>query len=187
MMDRTRTAVGLAGALALLFALAGVAGAQAPIKHEKEAVTIKATIELIDHDTRIVTFKHEDGTFEDVYCGPEVRRFDELKVGDKVTFRSTDAVVYQIRKPGEPGAPTATDTPAVVRNAGAKPGATITQQLTRTVLIKSVDAKVSAVTYETEEGRTRSIRVKDKNLLKGLAAGDRVVITYTNAVAISVE
>ena len=186
-MNRNRTAVGLAGALALLTTLAGAAPAQEPIKHESKPVTIKATIESIDHDARVVTFKHDDGTFEDIYCGPEVRRFEELKVGDKVTFRSTDAVVYQIRKPGQPGAPSATDTPAIVRNAGAKPGATITSQVTKTVLIKSVDPKMSAVTYESEEGSTRSIRVKDKKLLKGLAAGDRVIITYTNAVAISIE
>jgi Cu/Ag efflux protein CusF len=186
-MNRIRTAAGVAGALALLISLAGVARAQEPVKHEKQPVTIKATIELIDHDARIVTFKHDDGTFEDIYCGPDVRRFDELKVGDKVTFHSTEAVVYQIRKPGQPAAPAAKDTPAVVRNPGARPGATITQQVTKTVLIKSVDQKMSSVTYESEEGRTRSIKVEDKKLLKGLAAGDHVVITYTNAVAISVE
>jgi Cu/Ag efflux protein CusF len=43
------------------------------------------------------------------------------------------------------------------------------------------------VTITTEDGKTMSFRVEDKKLLKGLQAGDRVVITYTTAVAISVK
>jgi len=70
--------------LALLIALPGISFAQEPVKHEKDTVTVKATIDSIDHDTRMVTLKDKDGKVTQIYAGPEVRRFDELKVGDVV-------------------------------------------------------------------------------------------------------
>lgn len=66
-------------ALAMLIALPGVSLAQEPVKHQKETVTIKATIEAIDHDMRMVTLKEKDGKTRTIYAGSEVRRFDELK------------------------------------------------------------------------------------------------------------
>jgi Cu/Ag efflux protein CusF len=172
-----------------LIGLAGVVAAadQKPITHASEPVVVKATIEAIDHDTRMVTLKNKDGETLMIYAGPEVRRFEELKIGDVVTFKTTESVVYQIRKPGEPVPAAGKDEPVIVRTAGAKPGGTKTEQETKTVQVKAVDEKQSAVTITTEDGKTMSFRVEDKKLLKGLKAGDRVVITYTSAVAISIE
>jgi hypothetical protein len=39
----------------------------------------------------------------------------------------------------------------------------------------------------TEEGHTTSLLVKDKNKLKDVHPGDKIVITYTDALAVSVE
>ena len=186
-MNRTLTILALPAALAMLIAVSGVSQAQRPVTHEKDAVVIKATINAIDHDTRMITLYDKDGNVRDIYAGPEIRRFDELKVGDVVTFHTTESTVYQIRKAGESAQPSVKDAPVVVRTPGAKPGATKTEQETKTVTVKEVDAKASSVTILTEDGRTTSMKVKDKNILKGLAAGDKVTITYTKAIAISVE
>jgi hypothetical protein len=43
------------------------------------------------------------------------------------------------------------------------------------------------VTIQNDDGKITSFKVEDSKLLKGLNAGDRVVITYTKAIAISVE
>ena len=186
-MTRILTTLTLPAAMIVLLAASGVSQAQQPVTHEKDAVVVKATIDAIDHDTRTITLKDKDGNSRDIYAGPEIRRFDELKVGDVVTFHTTESTVYQIRKAGESAQPSVKDAPVVVRAPGAKPGATKTEQETRTVTIKEVDAKASSVTILTEDGKTTSMKVKDKNLLKGLAAGDKVTITYTKAIAISVE
>jgi Cu/Ag efflux protein CusF len=180
-------ALALAGVLALLVIAPSVALAQSqPVVHEKETV-VKATIEAIDRDTRMITLKDKDGKSVEVLAGPEVRRFAELKIGDVVTFHTTESVVYRIRKPGEASQPSGKDAPVVVRSAGAKPGATKTTQETKIVTLKEVDPKTQGVTIQTEDGRTMSFKVEDKNILKGLAPGDKVVISYTTAVAISVE
>ena len=172
--------------LAVLVVLPLVARAEKPVT-QTDAVEATAKIEAIDKTARRVTLEDKDGDMETVNCGPEVKRFDELKVGDTVTFRYYESIAYAIRKPGQPsGLPTQSG-PKVTRGKGARPGGTIAQQETATVTVKSIDAKVPSVTVLTADGRTVSFKVEDKKNLKDVKAGDRVEITYTEAVMISVK
>jgi hypothetical protein len=173
-------------ASAVLVALPLVALAQAPVT-KTEAVEITAKIEAIDKTARLVSLKDEDGETETIYCGPEVKRFDELKVGDTVTFRYYESVAYAIRKPGQPSGLPAQTGPTVTRGQGARPSGTIARQETATVTIKAIDPKVPSVTVLTEDGRTVSFKVEDKKNLKDVKVGDKVEITYTEAVMISVK
>jgi hypothetical protein len=173
-------------ALAVLVVLPIVARAQKPVT-QTEAIELTTKIEAIDKTARLVTLKDKDGEVETIYCGPEVKRFDELKVGDTVTFRYYESVAYAIRKPGQPSGLPAQTGPAVTRGQGPKPGGTISQQETATVTIKAIDAKVPSVTVLTEDGRTVSMRVEDKKNLEGVKVGDKVEVTYTEAVMISVK
>jgi hypothetical protein len=78
--------------LAVLAALPLVAfAARAPVT-KTESVEVTAKIEAIDKTARLVTLTDQDGDTETIYCGPEVKRFDELKVGDTVTFRYYESV-----------------------------------------------------------------------------------------------
>jgi len=47
-------------------------------------VSAVATIQAIDATSRLITIKDESGVEDTVYAGPEVKRFNELKVGDKI-------------------------------------------------------------------------------------------------------
>ena len=187
-MKRLHAAFAALATLAVLAvpAASQAANARKPIT-QKANQTIKSTIETIDHDARLITLKGKDGETETIYAPPEVRRFDELKVGDQVTFTYKESLVYQIRKPGEPVPPSKTDDPAVVRNPTPKPSGSMTQQQTVTVLVKTVDMKAPSVTVQTEDGQTHSFKVEDKGNLKNVKPGDHVVITYTEALLISVE
>ena len=172
--------------LAVLVVLPLVARAQKPVT-QTDAVEVTAKIDAIDKTARLVTLKDKEGESETIHCGPEVKRFDELKVGDTVTFRYYESVAYAIRKPGQPsGLPTQAG-PSVTGGQGPKPGGTISEQETATVTVKAIDAKVPSVTVLTEDGRTVSFKVEDKKNLKDVKAGDKVEITYTEAVMISVK
>ncbi|HEY7449147.1 MAG TPA: hypothetical protein VH702_13405, partial [Vicinamibacterales bacterium] len=87
------------GLVAVVVSVMGARAQQAVTKGAEVSETV--TIEAIDYKSRLVTMKDSAGTSETVYVGPEVKRFDALKVGDKVTFRYYESVVYQIRKPGD--------------------------------------------------------------------------------------
>jgi Cu/Ag efflux protein CusF len=181
-----RTAVAVLVGAALLAALPSTLLAQKPVT-KGDVVEVTTSIEAIDKTLRLITLKGPDGNMDTVYAGPEVKRFDELKVGDKVTFRYYDSLVYQIRKPGEPTTPRPASDIGIVRSTGAKPGATIAEQMTASVKIKAIDAKVPSVTVQGDDGRIMSFKVNDKKNLKGVNVGDKVEITYTSAVMITVK
>ena len=168
---------------ALLVASVAIA-AQKPVSIG-ETTTNTGTIVAIDKTSRVVTLKGKEGFTVDVLCGPEVQRFDALKVGDTVTFRYHESVVSAISRPGEkPKDPISTK---VTRTEGAKPGGTIAQQLSATVTIEQIDPQAPSVSVKTEDGRQMSFKVEDKKNLEGYKVGDKVAITYTQALAVSVK
>lgn len=172
-------------AMAALVFVAAPAAAQKPLS-QGAAVSETFTIEAIDAKARIVSLKDKDGIVEDIYCPPEVKRFDALKVGDKVTFRYYESVVYQIHKPGmAPESPSSG--PAITRSPGTKPGATVSEQMTATVTVNAIDMKVPSVTITAADGRKMSFRVENPKAMAGVKVGDKVQITYTQALAISVQ
>ncbi len=161
--------------------------AQAP-KPVTQGVMLSTTsvIGAIDSGNRIVTLKNADGTTDIIYCGPEVKRFNELKVGDKVTFRYHESLVYSITKAAA-SAPT-TSLPQIVRNeGGARPGGTISQQMTAIVTLAAIDQKIPSVTVTTADGNKMSFKVENPKNLEGVKVGDKVQITYTQAFAVTVE
>jgi Cu/Ag efflux protein CusF len=171
----------------LALAVAGTyshAVAQKPVT-QGAAVTETATIVAIDSTNRLITLKDKDGITDTIYAGPEVKRFSELKVGDNVTFRYYESVVYAIQKPGDKAPAPAAG--GLVRSTGTKPGGTLSEQLTAVVTIQAIDAKVPSVTIKTQDGTIMSFKIEDPKNLTGVKVGDKVQVTYTRALAISVE
>ena len=68
--------------------LPALALAQDPVV-KSNMVTKTVTITGIDHTARLVMFKTAEGQEDTVQVGPTVTRFNELKVGDSVTFSTT--------------------------------------------------------------------------------------------------
>ena len=79
----------------------------------------RATITAIDPATRMVTLQTPAGATLSIHAGDEVRNFDQLKVGDRVVSRQTEALAagtaqgaerhppaHRFRRPGgqRPGA-----------------------------------------------------------------------------------
>jgi len=149
-------------------------------------VSKSATITAINHTTRVVTLKDAQGNVEDVACGPDITRFNELKVGDSVTFAYHAAVVYQIVKPGDKASAPAAGT-SMVRGQGAKPIGALTQQKKTTVTIDAIDAAAPSVTVRTADGHKLTAQVEDKKNLEGLKVGDKVEITFTEAIMVTVD
>jgi Cu/Ag efflux protein CusF len=155
-------------------------------RSQAAAVSATFTIVAIDQTNRIVTLRDRGGHTESIYAGPEVQRFNELKVGDTVTFKYYESVVYQIQKPGAAPSPAGVQA-GIVRGRGPTPGGTIAQQMTATVTVTAIDKEVPSVTIKRDDGNISSFKVEDKKNLEGVKVGDRVQITYTQALAISVE
>ncbi|HMC78165.1 MAG TPA: hypothetical protein VKH34_13555 [Vicinamibacterales bacterium] len=172
--------------VALLAALPVVtsAASQAPITKESE-VTATATIKALDPATRSVTLRAENGDEDTFTVGPAVTRYDQLKVGDTIKVSYYESLVFQVRKSGAPAA--AAGASVAAGRMKDRPGGAIGKQQTTTVTVKSVDLAVPSITVTTTDGRTLTRKIADKKNLEGVNAGDKIEITYTQAVLVSAE
>jgi Cu/Ag efflux protein CusF len=145
------------------------------------------TIEQIDPDTRTVTLKRHDGKLVDVELGPEVKNFDQLKVGDVVTMTYKEALTLSLKKGGS-GETSMQETPSVERAAGgAKPGGTVGREVKVTANVVAVNEKTKTVTLQGPEGGTMDLKVEDPAQLANVQVGDQVEAVYTEAFAVSVK
>jgi Cu/Ag efflux protein CusF len=94
--------------------------------------------------------------------------------------------VLQIRKAGATPGPAATSG-AVTAGSGAMPSGTMSVQDKMTVTVKSIDSGVPSITVTTPDGRTVTRKVEDKKNLEGVKAGDKIDVTYTRAMLVSIE
>ncbi len=150
-----------------------------------EEKTVSATIEAIERNTRLLTIKEANGEYVEISVPADVRRFDTLKVGDKITARYYDNIVLRLKLPGEKALDSSSDT--LTPGSGAKAGGTMASQRTITATITNIDQKVPSITFSGPNGWKYSSRVEDKDALKKVKVGDRVDITWTTALLISAE
>ena len=177
--------------MSILAAVVWLAVTMSPISAQQtvtkaSSVTSTATIQAIDTTTRTLTLRNEKGEEDTYSVGSTVQRFNELKVGDKVKMTYYESMVFQLRKPGEKANPQS-DEAALTRAKSLLPGGTVATQEKRTVTVKAVDPAVPSITVTTEDGRTVSRKIDDKKNLEGVKPGDRIDITYTQAILTSVE
>jgi Cu/Ag efflux protein CusF len=153
-------------------------------------LTTTATIEQIDYTTRQVTLKFDDNSVDTLEAGPNVTRFDQLKVGDKIKFHYYESVAYQVHKAGSPEAapPQSGESKvALTPGSGAAPSGTAAKQRRETVTVTKVDPEQGSITVKAANGNIVSRRVKDKKNLEGIAPGDHIEIVYTEALLVSVD
>jgi hypothetical protein len=175
-----------AAALALLLAspMATQAAAQSKTL-TGETRTVTATVEAVDAKTRTLTLKGPEGNYVDVEAGPDVKRFNEIKVGDKITARYYENVVLRVKPAGE--ASVNSDTAGASAGAGAKPAGTVAAQRTITATITAIDPAVPSITFTGPHDWKYSSRVQDKDALAKVKVGDKVDITWTAALLVSLE
>ena len=150
-----------------------------------ETTTITATVEAIDATTRTLTVKGPGGNFVPITVPKSVERFSEIKVGDTITARYYDNVIVRLKPPGEAAVDTMTE--GVNKGGGASPAGTAAMQRTITATIVAIDNAVPSITVKGEKVNwTYSSRVADKAALAKVKVGDRVDITWTEALTLSV-
>ena len=167
---------------AVAFLAASLAFAQAEVG---DAVTTTATVESVDLEKRTVVLKNAEGKTTSVVVPKNIENLDKLKAGDKVTTTYAVALAAEILKPGEERAPAAVS--AAKQGAGEILGA---NQVSAVLKIDKIDLATNTVTVTGPQGNTREIKVKRPELqekLKTLKPGDEVQLTYTEAMAITVE
>ena len=150
-------------------------------------VKTSATIVQLDAATRSITLKRQDGKVVTTTMGEEVRNFEQLKVGDKVTAEYAQALALELRKGGG-GTPAITGEDALKRSdAGQKPGGKAVRPVAVLADVINVDAKKKTVSLKGPGGNIVDLLVEDPEQLKNIKKGDQVQALYTESLAIKVE
>jgi hypothetical protein len=150
-----------------------------------ETQTISATVEAINVTTRTLTMKGPKGNFMDIAVPETVKRFSEIKVGDTLTARYYENLVIRKKQPGEKDVDTSAE--GVTPGGGAKPAGTAAKQRTITATITALDPKVPSITLSGPNKWTYSARIEDKKVLDQVKVGDRVDLTWTEALLLEFD
>jgi hypothetical protein len=174
--------------------LAGVCASKPPEPVTVESIEeVSVAVEAVDVDKRMVTLRGPQGNTFAVQVAPTVRNLAQVKVGDRVVARYYEALAAELRRrgddSGETGAPVIE---AGIGRApeGARPRDVVGTQSRQTVRITNVNNNNHIVSFYGSDGLARSLPVhtpQGREFISKLKVGDEVEVTYTEAVAISVE
>ncbi len=153
-----------------------------------QTVDVSAEIVGIDKATRTISLKGPQGNIVDLVASDEVKKFDQLKVGDVVVRalrRSPHARVEEDHR-AESRAPSCARGPRESK-PGAQPAGAVARQVSAIVDVTAVDPAKSTITVKGPAGHVTTLPVQNPDQFKVVKVGDHIEVTYTEALAINVE
>jgi len=164
------------------------APAEKPTGKGAASVTkVRGTVAAVDKDAGTVTLKGPKGRTVTIEV-KDKQKLDMIKVGDPVVAAYVEAVAFRVQKAGSGATPgVTTQETRISSRPGETPAGAVGREVTATVTITALDKKARTVTVKGPQGGTETIKAKDPKNLEGLKVGDMVEITYTQALAISLD
>jgi len=147
------------------------------------------TITDIDYTTREMTLQNQEGKLETFVVDKKVQRFNEAKVGDKVSMDYYLGYNAEVRKP----TPEEEQTPLLVLDtstragSGTAPAAHDTRRIRAVVTIEGLNRAAQTMTVKGPRGKYFVARVDDPSRFERVRIGDTILMTFTEATAISLK
>jgi Cu/Ag efflux protein CusF len=152
-----------------------------------DVVTAQATVVGIDRKKRLVTLRGHDGEDFTIRADESVKNFAQIRKGDEVTATYYRAIAARVRKPGEATPGITTGEQLQTAEPGQKPAGAGARTVQVTATVTKIDRDAGEITLRGPRGRSVAVAVRDRSNLDRVKKGDLVEVTYTEAVAISVE
>jgi hypothetical protein len=149
------------------------------------SVTATATVDSINTTNREVVLRREDGSLTSYICGPDVRNFDQIEVGDQVNVTLADELAVALVKGSVPPA-TVQSTVVVRAPVGAKPGGKVMDTVGFTARVVTVDYEQRLVTLLMPDGQNKTVKVGPDIDLAKVNPGDIVGVRLTRAMILTV-
>jgi hypothetical protein len=146
---------------------------------ETEAVV---TVTKVDRQARTVTFRGPKGGVATLAIPPDAKNFDKVSPGQQYRMKYVEAVAFEIRKGGKPSS--AAEQRVALAPKGANPGGMIVRAQQIAGVVEGIDYTSRYVAVRGPKGNIASLKVADDVPLGEITAGDRISVTYTDALAI---
>lgn len=152
-----------------------------------QTTTVTAVVEAIDHETREVTLRLRDDELVTFTASEEARNLDQVAVGDIVNAEYVESISVEVvaNQGMEPGAG---EIAAIARTEkGEMPGVAAMETQIVTATVEDINLEKNTFKLKGPDGTVNEYVARNPDNLRRAAVGDLVVITTTQAVAISVE
>ncbi len=170
----------------------GTPGAAAVTSEPGKAAAVR-TVEMsaqvvgIDKATRTLTLKRSKGDVIDVVASDEVKRFDQIKVGDSIVARYIEALTLELKNTRVEAGEVKVREELARSKAGEKPAGVGARQVSAIADVVAVDPAKSTITIKGPRGNETTLNVQNPEQFKVVKKGDQIEVTYTQALALSLE
>jgi hypothetical protein len=148
---------------------------------------ISAVVEAIDHETRVVTVRRADDEEFTFTASDEARNLDQVSVGDILVVEYVETISVEVME-NEGFEPEAIGASAMARTAkGEMPGMAAMEATVVISTVEEINIEANTFKLKGPDGAVTEYVARNPDNLKRSAVGDLVVITVTEAIAITVE
>ena len=171
---------------AVAWALDDQAPVEKPSFFASQSTTVNAVVEAIDHETRIVTLRVGDDETVTFTASEEARNLDQVSVGDIVNAEYVESLSIEVVA-NEGMEPSEGELAAIARtDLGEMPGVAAIDTQVVTATVEDINLEKNTFKLKGPDGTVNEYVARNPDNLKRAAVGDLVIITMTEAVAISV-
>lgn len=157
-----------------------------PDEIEGEVLVIPAKVKAINKKTRELTLVSPDGKLAKIKCGPDVRDFEQIRVGDEVKTTLLESVEVLVTETAQPTGEQVTEVDRAP--VGSKPSFEVIDAVEINALILAIDYKTREMTLKEPDGRVLKMKAgPDVEHLDKIKVGDSVVTRFTEALSIEVS
>ena len=158
-----------------------------PSMSTSQTVTLTAMVEAINHETREVTLRGPVGNTVTFIVGEEARNLDQVNAGDIVIAEYVQNLSIEVfaNDGSEPGS--GEMMVAGRAEKGAMPGMAAIDSTVVTAIVEEINLENNTFKLRGPSGEINEYEARDPENLKKAAVGDLVVITYTEAIALTLE
>jgi hypothetical protein len=152
-------------------------------------VSATATVQALDLEKREITLKDPLGEIITLTVDQAVKRLNEIKVGDEVTAKYYISIAAELREPtnSEKKNPLVISEGVAKAPKGTSPAAGGLRIIRVVATVEGLERPTRKLTLKGPRGNFLSVRAHDVKRLEKLHLGDTIVVTFTEALAVSVE
>ena len=163
--------------------------AQAPGREDVSIISVTEEVEAINYETREVVLRDASGQLKHIIVNDRVKRLNEVKVGDKVSVDIFVSNLYEVRSPteAEKNEPFIELDHTVQADAEQLPGKATLKQFRSVCSIVALNSVNMTGTLQCPDHKFLAVSIKDPKNLEKLRIGYTVVLTHTEAMAISLK
>lgn len=150
-----------------------------------QTVMLQATVVAINHETREVTLRGPEGRTVDLVASEEAKNLNQIKAGDLIDIQYEQGMSIEVFAADEAEAGAGAFTAVARPEEGATPAMLAIDALVVTAVVEEINLEANTFKLKGPSGAIKEFEARDPENLKKAAVGDLVVITYTEAIAMS--